>query len=119
MPLSKKDFRKKVEKIRQIMPYYSNDRRVVVLGEDTSRGQQIISMGSRYEGIYLSDVYTTPSEAKQAAWYEVWDMYVNSRHGESFSICSHNCQNFTVSWLSDDGLHVLTHATEYLVVFNE
>lgn len=119
MSLSKKDFREKVASIRRIMPYYSNDRRVIVLGEDTARGQQVISMGSRYEGIYLSDVYTRPSEEKQAAWNEVWEMYCNGRHSKSFSICSHNCQNFTVSWLDDDGLHVLTHATEYHVIFNE
>ena len=118
MKRTAKEFKKYVQGIRQVTPYYSNDRRVVVLGEDTKAGQRIIAMASKYEGTELRHVYKYWSEAKQQAFNEVWEMYVNSRHGEAFSICSHNCRAFTVSWLSD-GLHFITSKTEYLVIFNE
>lgn len=112
-------FRKYVKGIKQVTPYYSNGRKVIVLGEDTKAGQRIIAMGSRWEGNDLRQVYTHCSEAKQCAFDEVYEMYANSRHGEAFSICSHNNQVFTVSWLSDDGLHFITSKREYLVIFNE
>lgn len=119
MKLNEREFNKKVKEIRHMMPYYSNGRKVVVVGENTALGQRIIGIGSRWEGNWLNQVYSTPSEAKQKAFDDAWEMYCNSRHGESFGICSHNCQNFTVSWLHDDGLTVLTSKTEYLVIFNE
>lgn len=119
MKLNEREFNKKVAKIRRMMPYYNNGRKVVVLGENTNLGQQIIAIGSRWEGNWLNQVYSTPSETKQRAFDDAWEMYINSRNGESFGICSHNCYNFTVSWLHDDGLTVLTSKTEYLVIFNE
>lgn len=119
MKLSEREFNKKVQEIRRMMPTYSNGRRLIVLGENSKEGQRIIAIGSRWEGNWLNQVYTTPSEAKQKAFDDAWEMYINSRHGECFGICSHNCQNFTVSWLHDDGMTVLTRATEYLVIFNE
>ena len=119
MKRTTEEFKKYVQGIRRVIPYYSNGRRVIVLGEDTKAGQEIIAKASRCEGTELGQVYTYCSEAKEQAFNEVWEMYVNSRHGESFSICSHNCQVFTVSWLSDDGLHFITAKREYLVIFNE
>ena len=119
MARSEKSFKNYVNAIRLIMPEYSNGRKVIVLREDTKKGQDIIERASRYEGYTLEQVYTTPSDAKRQAFEEAWEMYRNSRHGDSFGICSHNCQMFTVSWLSDDGLTFLTPTREYLVIFNE
>ena len=119
MKLSKKEFRKKVQAIRNMMPYYSNGRRVVVLAEGTRKGDEIIAKASNWEGYDLRQVYDYWSDAKQKAFDDAYEMYCNSRHGESFGICSHNFNMFTVSWLHDDGLTFLTPATEYLVIFNE
>lgn len=113
------EFKKYVQSIRRVMPYYNHGRRVIVLGENTKTGQDIIAKASRYEGTELRHVYVHCSEEKEQAFREVFGMFVNSRHGKSFSICSHTCQSFTVSWLSDDGLHFITSKTEYLVIFNE
>jgi len=119
MKLERKAFEKKVRDIRRMMPTRSNGRNVVVLSAETKKGQSVIAIGSHWEGDTLYQVYDKWSSAKQQAFDDAWDMFRNSRHGESFGICSHSCQAFTVSWLSDDGLTVLTPKTEYLVIFNE
>ena len=119
MKLERKEFEKKVREIRNMAPNYNNGREVVVLSEYSESGKKVIAMGSVYEGVDLWQVYNRPSEEKQQAFKEAYSMYCNSRHGESFSICSHNHQSFTVSWVHDDGLTVLTSRTEYLVIFNE
>lgn len=119
MKLEKKEFEKKVKEIRNMMPAYNNGRKVVVVSEYSKLGERVLSMGVRYEGYYLWQVYDRPSEAKQEAYNDAFAMYCNSRHGESFGICSHNCQSFTVSWIHDGGMTVLTSRTEYLVIFNE
>jgi hypothetical protein len=119
MKRSDKEFKKYVQDIRRKMPEYNGDRRVIVLGEDTKAGQRIIAMGSRSEGYTLGQVYSYWSEAKQRAYDEVFEMYVCSPGSDAFSICSHNCQAFTVSWLDYAGLHFMTSKTEYIVIFNE
>ena len=119
MKLGQKDFNKKVAMIRNMTPYYSHGRRVIVLAEGTKKGDDIISKASRWEGNYLHQIYDHWSEAKQRAFDDAYEMYRNSRHGNAFGICSHNSNMFTVSWLHDDGLTFLTSSTEYLVIFNE
>ena len=114
-----KEFKKYVHIIRALMPLTSNGRNFCVLSEESKKGQEIIEKASRNEGFMLSHIYTTWSEDKQKAYDDVMSMFANSRHGTAFSICSHNPNVFTVSWLSDDGLHYVTHKTEYLVIFNE
>ena len=119
MKRSAKYFRKYVSDIRRMMPNYNNNRRVVVLSEETKRGQQIIALGTQWEGNTLNQIYDTWSDAKQKAYDDAYEMYRNSRHSNSFGICSHNKTGFTVSWLHDDGFTILTPKTEYLVIFNE
>ena len=119
MKRTEKDFRKYVSSVRRMMPSYNNGRKVVVVAEGTAIGNKVIAMGSRWDGYDLNQVYDRWSEAKQTAYDEAYEMYCNSRNGVSFSICSHNSFGFTVSWLHDDGLTVLTPTTEYLVIFNE
>lgn len=114
-----KEFEKFVRFTRRIMPYYNHGRKVIVLSEYSEKGQQILSTGSRYEGTQLYDVYTKPSHEKEIAFNEAYEMFCNDVNGSGFSICSHNCQMFTVSWLNKDGLVYLTNKTEYLVLINE
>ena len=119
MKRTEKDFRNYVNQIRRMMPTRSNNRKVVVLAEGTKEGDKIIAIGSRYEGNDLRQIYETWSNEKQEAFDSAFEMYCNSRHGNSFGICTHNTYGFTVSWLHDDGLTVLTPNIEYLVIFNE
>lgn len=119
MKLSKRDFRNKVNNIRSLMPTYNNGRKVVVVGEDTALGKRILASASRWDGYTLEQVYDHCSEEKRRAFLEAWERYCQAEHSESFGICSHNSQHFTVSWLSDEGCTFLTYKTEYLVVFNE
>ena len=119
MKRTAKEFRKYVSDIRRMRPAFNHGRKVVVLGEGTRKADEIITLGCRYEGYWLNQIYDRWSQAKQEAYDLAWDMYRNSRHGNTFGICSHNSFGFTVSWLSDDGLTVLTRDTEYLVIFNE
>ena len=119
MKRTEKEFKQYVKDLRRMVPAYSNGRRVLVFGEDTKQGQKVIAMGSAWIGDSLGQVYNKWSDAKQKAYDQAVEMYSNSRHGTAFGICSANAQNFTVSWLSDDGLTVLTRATEYLIIFNE
>ena len=119
MKRTQKDFRNYVNQIRRMMPTRNNDRKVVVLAEGTKEGDKIIAIGSKWEGDDLRQIYDTWSTKKQQAFDSAYNMYCNSRHGTSFGICSHNTYGFTVSWLHDDGLTVLTPHTEYLVIFNE
>ena len=119
MKRTKKDFRKYVSDIRKMMPTCSNGRKVVVVGEGTVIGDKVIAMGSTWEGNELCQVYDRWSQKKQEAYDEAYEMYCNSRNGNTFGICSHSTHGFTVSWLHDDGMTVLTPKTEYLVIFNE
>lgn len=119
MKRSQKDFRKYVSDIRRMVPTYSNGRKVVVVAEDTKKGEALIALAGQWEGNDLRQIYDRPSDAKKAAFDEAWNMYTQSRHGTAFGICSHNTFGFTVSWVHDDGITVLTKDTEYLVICNE
>ena len=114
-----KEFEKFVRFTRRIMPYYNHGRKVIVLSEYTEKGKQILAQGSRSEGTELYDVYTKPSHEKQIAFKNAWEMFCNDVNGQAFSICSHNCQMFTCSWLNKEGMVFLTNKTEYLVLINE
>lgn len=94
----------------------NHGRKVVVLSEDTKMGQKVLDMASRYEGTSLSQVYDYWSPEKEQAFNDVWEMYCDDDESEAFSICSHNCQAFTVSWVNSLGVMFLTSKTEYLVV---
>lgn len=114
-----KDFEKYVRDIRRIMRKWRDGRSVVYLSEYSEKGKQILDMASRYEGECLHQIYSKWSPEKQKAYDDAWAMYCNDIHSESWGICSHNSQGFTVSWLSDQGLTYLTYKTEYHVIFNE
>lgn len=119
MKKTRKEFEKFVRFTRRIMPYYNNGRKVVVLSEYSEKGQQVLNQGMRSEGTELYHVYTRPSQEKQLAFKNAWEMFCNDVNGQAFSICSHNCQMFTCSWLNKEGMVYLTHKTEYLVLINE
>ena len=87
--------------------------------ENTSLGKKLISMGSRYEGSELYQIYDKWSSAKQRAFDWCYEQYLASEEHEAFSIISHNTFGFSVSWLCKDGLRIETPKNSYLVVFDE
>ena len=90
-----------------------------VVKENTSLGKKLISMGSRYEGTELYQIYDKWSRAKQIAFDWCYEQYLASEEHEAFSIISHNTFGFSVSWLCKDGLRIETPKNSYLVVFDE
>lgn len=90
-----------------------------VVKENTSLGKKLISMGSRYEGSELYQIYDKWSSAKQRAFDWCYEQYLASEEHEAFSIISHNTFGFSVSWLCKDGLRIETPKNSYLVVFDE
>lgn len=92
---------------------------MIVVKESTSLGKKLISMGSRYEGTNLYQIYDKWSDAKQKAFDWCYDQYLQSEEHESFSIISHNTFGFSVSWLCKEGLRIETPKNSYLVVFDE
>ena len=69
-----------------------------VLYEKTKRGQKIISSAERNIGYELSDIYRNWSWAKQTAYNDCYDKYLNTDHHYGFHICSKNTNSFTVAW---------------------
>lgn len=90
-----------------------------VVKASTALGKKLIKIGQNWEGTFLSQVYDNWSTAKQKAWDRCYAEYCNTDGAEQFSICSHNCQQFTCSWFTPDGMRLETAYNSYLVVFDE
>lgn len=95
----------------------------IVLKENTAKGQQIISRGSRYAGKDLRQVYEKWSEKKENVYNWCREKYLNTPEHDAFSICSANRYGFTCSWLGlydvQNALFYETKDNSYVVVFNE
>ena len=97
-------------------PVYNNGREVVVLSRSTNKGQNILARSQRHDGYFLSDVYTKPSETKCIIMQECCEMFANDVGSYGFHICSHNVNQFSVSWTTASGAVVLlTRDYEYIV----
>lgn len=97
-------------------PIYHNGREMVVLSRRTKKGQQILTRASRHEGYFLSDVYTKPSQTKCIIMQECCEMFALDVNAHDFHICSHNVNQFSVSWTTESGVVVLlTRDYEYIV----
>ena len=66
-------------------------------------GQKIYEMGSRYDAMYLAQIYGRYSQEKQNAYDWCYEEYLKTENHEGFSICSHNAFGFTCSWLGTLG----------------
>lgn len=76
----------------------------------TKRGQAMIEKGEHYCGFYLSDVYTSYSVEKQAAWDYCFRKYCETDYSSEFHICSYNTFGFSVAWC---GEYIYEDETEY------
>lgn len=85
----------------------------------TSIGKQLYEIGCKYDGYWLSDVYKRWSQAKQKAYYECINMYIQTEESTAFSICSHNTFGFTCSWLgklnNENIMRIETKDNSYLI----
>ena len=74
----------------------------------TKAGQKIYEMGSRYDAMFLQQIYETHSQAKQNAYDWCYQQYLDTENHDAFSICSHNTFGFTCSWLGTiDGENIM------------
>lgn len=97
-------------------PVYHNGREIVVLSRRTKKGETILSRASRIDGYFLSDCYTKPSPTKAEIYRECYKMFSNDVGAHGFHICSHNVNQFSVSWTTESGVVVLlTRDYEYIV----
>lgn len=89
---------------------------MTIVKANTRLGQRLVARGSRYEGKYLNQVYNKWSYEKERAWNYCFGLCCD-QHGEEFSIVSHTCHGFSVSWFTSEGMHYVTPHNHYLVVF--
>ena len=74
-----------------------------------------------YEARFLNQIYYKWSDEKQRI-YDFWQEFCyqingnKSTWGESaFSICSHNCMIFTLSFVTNEGVFYITPSHNYLL----
>ena len=65
----------------------------------TKQGRNLYERGCHYEGTTLEQVYNTCSQAKKDSFDGCYHRYLQSDNHAAFSICSHNCFSYSVSWL--------------------
>ena len=94
-----------------------------IIKGSTKRGQQLIETGSRYEGMWLYQVYDRWSPAKENAYNRCYDKYLNTPDHDAFSIVSHNTFSFSVSWVGtyegENALYIETSANSYIVLLDK
>ena len=97
-------------------PVYHDGREIVVLSKQTKKGQDILARALRNDGFRLSNCYTRPSQIKQAIWEDCYQMFLRDVDAHNFHICSHNVNQFSVTWMTASGVVVLlTRKYEYIV----
>lgn len=114
--MNKKQLENLTKVVRNTLPAYNNDRRVIVTHQYTKLGDSIMKASTIDHGYFLQDVYTTFSDSKRRAWEDVMEMFFNDDNSEGFHITSYNTYGFSVSWVNDIGVVYITPNTEYLVV---
>ena len=85
----------------------------------TKAGKRIYEMGSRYDAMFLSQIYDSYSKEKEIAYEWCYSEYLKTDEHEAFSICSHNTFGFTCSWTGrQEGEEIMRYETpknSYLV----
>ena len=83
------------------------------LKASTKAGQNILERARRCEGFTLDDVYTRCSPAKEKAYRDCWEMFLNTEKSAGFRICSFNTFGFTCSWRGEqDGERIMRYETK-------
>ena len=82
---------------------------------NTKKGKSMLESACYYdEGYYLSEVYSSYSQAKQNAWEYCLNL-CNKENGHNFHIISHNTFGFSVAWYVSEGVRIETPKNSYLV----
>jgi len=94
-----------------------------IIKGSTKKGENLIARGSRYEGTYLSQVYDNWSSAKERAWNDCYEKYMNTEDATAFSICSFNTFQFSVSWLGlyegENAMFIETSSNSYIILLDK
>lgn len=97
-------------------PLYHNGREIVVLSRRTTKGQGILARAYNNEGYTLSSCYKKPSPIKCQIYEDCYQQFLSDVNAHDFHICSHNVNQFSVSWTTESGVVVLlTRDHEYIV----
>ena len=73
----------------------------MIIRKETSKGRQVLSMASSFQGCELYEVYKNPSSRKQRAFEYCRQKFVDTPNSRNFHITSHNAQTYTVAWSGD------------------
>ena len=88
----------------------------------TKRGMEVYKMGCTCPWLDLNNIYNRWSEAKQKAYDDCWNEYIQDKNATNFGIGNANTFGFTCSWLStkdnEDVMIVRTKSNNYLVWLN-
>ena len=97
-------------------PVYHNGREIKILSKRSKKGQVILSRASCIDGYFLSDCYKKPSPVKEEIYRECYQQFLSDVNAHDFHICSHNVNQFSVTWTTESGVVVLlTRDYEYIV----
>lgn len=94
-----------------------------IIKGSTKRGQELINIGSRWEGTWLYQVYDKWSPTKEKAWNDCYDKYLATPDCSAFGIYSHNTFQFSVSWVGtyqgENALFLETANNSYVVLLDK
>ena len=97
-------------------PVYHDGREIIVLSRRTKKGQAILARALRNDGFALSSCYVKPSALKREIYEDCYKMFLADVDAHGFHICSHNVNQFSVSWTTASGVVILlTRDYEYIV----
>lgn len=95
---------------------------VTIIKASTKRGQNLIAIGSQWEGVSLRQVYDRWSAKKEEAWERCYNKYLGTPEHDAFSICSHNSYQFSVSWVGlydgENAMFLETADNHYVVLLD-
>lgn len=88
----------------------------------SSRGKALYNMGNTCCWGSLHNLYGRWSPAKEEAYNQCWNMYMETENMEAFGIGNANIFGFTASWLGtkngEDIMRVETKDNSYLIWLN-
>lgn len=96
---------------------------MIIVKGSTKRGEQLFSSSRRYDGTKLSDCYGSWSGAKQSAFDDCYQEYLDTPEHEDFHICSHCTNFFSVCWFGvyngEEALFLKTGRNDYVVLLDK
>lgn len=94
-----------------------------IIKGSTKRGERMFTDCKYYEGYYLTDVYSRPSQEKIDAWNDCFNEFLDTEESSGFCIVSHNTFQFKVRWFGlydgEEALYIKTATNSYIVLLDK